>query len=64
MRQTLVIVDDSGESWCLEGDKDNKREENNILPELLSAGWEVVSATAGSGSKDDSAYWLVVLAKK
>jgi len=65
MSQCLVIVSDSGESWALNGDKENAddREKNDLLPRLLSDGWTVASVAPGSGAKDDTSYWLVVLGK-
>lgn len=61
--QCFVIVSDSGESWALNGDSDNENEKNELLPELLQAGWKVQSVTPGSGAKDDTSYWLVLLSK-
>ena len=64
-QQCFVIVSDSGESWALTGDalaKDGDGD-NDLLPGLLSSGWQVVSVTPGSGAKDDTSYWLVLLAK-
>ena len=62
-RQCLIIVSDSGESWALAGDSENKSKEgeNDLLPRLLVDGWQVQSVTPGSGAKDDSSYWLVLL---
>ncbi len=62
MSQVCVIVSDSGESWALNGD-DRGDEENRLLPALLAEGWNVASVTPGSGAKDDTSYWLVVLGK-
>lgn len=61
--QRLVIVSDSGESWALNGDEEFKDKvgENDLLPRLLADGWQVQSVTAGSGAKDDSSYWLVLV---
>lgn len=65
MAQCLVLISDSGESWALNGDQPNAddSEKNDLLPRLLEQGWTVASVTAGSGSKDDTSYWLAVLAK-
>lgn len=68
-RNCFVLVSDAGESWALEGDQANANETlndsgtNALLPKLLADGWSVVSTTAGSGAKDDSSYWLVLLTK-
>lgn len=61
--QRLIIVSDAGESWALSGDEDHADESNAILPRLLNEGWRVASVTPGSGAKDDTSYWLVVLGK-
>lgn len=63
--QCLVIVSDSGESWALNGDQSNadKDDKNELLPRLLSKGWNVESITPGSGAKDDTSYWLVLLSQ-
>lgn len=61
--QCCVIVSDSGESWALNGDTKNSDEKNELLPRLLSDGWAVHSVTPGSGAKDDTSYWLVLMAK-
>lgn len=65
MAQCLVLVSDSGESWALNGDTENddESEKNDLLPQLLKQGWSVQTVTSGSGSKDDTSYWLVLLAK-
>lgn len=68
MTQRLVIVSDSGESWLLGGDPDEAKmassgEEQHVMPKLLKAGWAAKSMTPGSGTKDDSSYWLVLLEK-
>ena len=64
-KQCLVIVSDSGESWALSGDTNNKDSdgEQDLLPRLLDDGWQVQSVTPGSGAKDDSSYWMVLLSK-
>lgn len=64
-KQCLIIVSDSGESWALNGDDDNGDSDGNqdVLPGLLADGWQVSSVTPGSGAKDDSSYWMVLLAK-
>ena len=63
-KQCFVIVSDSGESWALNGDDDNDKDENHeLLPTLLKDGWQVQSVTPGSGAKDDTSYWLVLLTK-
>ncbi len=60
--QRFVIISDSGESWVAKGDEDFEDDEDNeVLPNLLEEGWKVISVTAGSGSKDDTSYWLVLL---
>ena len=63
--QCLVIVSDSGESWALNGDKANedKNENNELLPQLLAKDWKVDSVTPGSGAKDDTSYWLVLMSQ-
>ena len=61
--QCFVIVSDNGESWALNGDSENVNEENELLPKLLKEGWYVHSVTPGSGAKDDTSYWLVLLLK-
>ena len=63
--QCLVIVSDSGESWALNGDDANVDKDDNheLMPRLLSKGWHVESVTPGSGAKDDTSYWLVLLSK-
>lgn len=63
--QCFVIVSDSGESWALNGDPANVDEngDHELLPQLLADGWKVVSVTPGSGAKDDTSYWLVLLSK-
>lgn len=63
IKQCVAIVSDNGESWALNGDGDHASKENDVLPSLINDGWRIVSATAGSGSKDDTSYWLVVLQK-
>ena len=72
-KQRAVIVNDTGSSWLLAGDPDEEThpyEEGDdgegcqhALPALLEEGWTVVSMNGGSGSKDDAAYWLVILQK-
>ena len=62
-KNCCVLVSDSGESWALNGDEDHEDDENKVLPRLLGNGWLVTSVTAGSGSKDDTSYWLVCLVK-
>lgn len=61
--QCFVLVSDNGESWALEGDQSNSDENTSLLPQLLGDGWTVASVTSGSGSKDDTSYWLVLLTK-
>jgi len=63
--QCFVIVSDSGESWALNGDDANndKDGENDLLPRLLADGWQALTVTPGSGAKDDTSYWLVLLTK-
>ena len=68
MTQRFVVVSDNGESWVLGGDADDgkytsKKDEQQALPQLLGEGWTSKSVTPGSGTKDDSSYWLVVLEK-
>ena len=65
MAHCCVLVSDSGESWPLQGDPQNSSdsESNDLLPRLLEDGWAIDSVTAGSGSKDDTSYWLVALRK-
>jgi len=64
-KQCLVIVSDSGESWALNGDHANvdKDGDNELLPRLLADDWKVESITPGSGAKDDTSYWMVLLVK-
>lgn len=61
----FVIVSDSGESWALNGDQANvdKDGDHELLPRLLAKGWTVDSVTPGSGAKDDTSYWLVLLSQ-
>ena len=61
--QCLVIVSDSGESWSLNGDEKNSDDKNELLPRLLNDGWAVRSVTAGSGAKDETSYWMVLMEK-
>ena len=61
--QCFVIVSDSGESWALNGDEENSDDKNELLPRLLKNGWEVQSVTPGSGAKDDTSYWMVLMTK-
>jgi hypothetical protein len=61
--QCFVIVSDSGESWALNGDNQNADDKNELLPSLLADGWKVESVTPGSGAKDDTSYWLVLVTK-
>lgn len=71
--QRAVIVNDTGSSWLLAGDPDEEtypyeEGENgdgcqHALAALLNEGWSVSSVNGGSGSKDDAAYWLVILKK-
>ena len=64
-KQRIVIVSDSGESWAAKGDADfEDDQENEVLPNLLEQGWHVSSVTTGSGSKDDTSYWLVLLTRE
>jgi hypothetical protein len=68
MAQRFVVVSDNGESWVLGGDPDDGKftsgkGDQHALPELLNDGWSSKSVTAGSGTKDDSSYWLVLLEK-
>lgn len=67
MAQRFVVVSDNGESWLLGGDPDEKKyaknDEQHALPGLLEDGWVSKSVTPGSGTKDDSSYWLVVVEK-
>lgn len=62
-KQCFVIVSDAGESWALSGDDHDNDGDNDLLPQLLSDGWSAISVTPGSGAKDDSSYWLVLLTK-
>ncbi len=62
-KQCFVIVSDNGESWALNGDEENGEEENNALPQMIQQGWTPQSVTPGSGSKDDTSYWMVWLTK-
>lgn len=61
--QCFVIVSDAGESWALNGAEHDSDGENDLLPRLLKNGWTTHSVTPGSGAKDDSSYWLVLLIK-
>lgn len=68
MSQRFVVVSDNGESWLLGGDPEEAKfassnDDQHALPALLKDGWVSKSVTAGSGTKDDSSYWLVVLEK-
>ena len=68
MAQRFVVVSDNGESWVLGGDPDDGnftsgKDEQHALPALLQDGWSSTSITPGSGTKDDSSYWLVLLEK-
>ncbi len=66
-KQRFVIVSDSGDSWVLGGDPDDGKytdgDDQHAMPALLKDGWQPKSMTAGSGSKDESSYWLVLLEK-
>lgn len=61
--QCFVIVSDSGESWALNGDTKNESDSNDLLPRLLADGWATHSVTPGSGAKDDTSYWMVLMVK-
>ncbi|MEM6954069.1 MAG: hypothetical protein AAF411_25985 [Myxococcota bacterium] len=66
MAERFVVVSDNGESWVLGGDPDEgkhatKQDEQHAMPALLADGWSVSSVTPGSGTKDDSSYWLVLV---
>jgi hypothetical protein len=68
MAQRFVVVSDNGESWVLGGDPDDGRftsgkDDQHALPQLLKDGWSSKTVTPGSGTKDDSSYWLVLLEK-
>ena len=62
-KQCFVLVSDNGESWALNGDDKHDDDQNEVLPRMLNDGWQSVSVTAESGSKDDTSYWLVCLVK-
>ncbi len=68
MAQRFVVVSDNGESWVLDGDPDegeltSGKDDQQALPQLLKAGWSSKMVTPGSGTKDESSYWLVLLEK-
>lgn len=68
MTQRFVVVSDNGESWLLGGDPDERKmsskgDDQQAMPKLLKEGWTTKSVTPGSGTKDDSSYWLVLLEK-
>jgi hypothetical protein len=68
MAQRFVVVSDNGESWVLGGDPDDGKftsgkDDQYALPQLLKDGWSSKMVTPGSGTKDDSSYWLVLLEK-
>jgi hypothetical protein len=68
MAQRFVVVSDNGESWVLGGDPDDGeftsgKDDQHALPQLLKDGWSSKMVTPGSGTKDDSSYWLVLLEK-
>ena len=68
MAQRFVVVSDNGESWVLSGDPDEGTftsggDDQHALPQLLKDGWSSKMVTPGSGTKDDSSYWLVLLEK-
>ncbi len=68
MGQRFVVVSDNGESWLLGGDPGEgkfttDKDEQHALPQLLKDGWSPKLVTPGSGTKDDSSYWLVLLEK-
>lgn len=68
MAQRFVVVSDNGESWLLGGDPDEAKfssgnDDQHALPQLLEEGWSSKMVTPGSGTKDDSSYWLVLLEK-
>ncbi len=68
MAQRFVVVSDNGESWVLDGDPDEDKlgsgdDDQAALPQLLEDGWSSKTVTPGSGTKDDSSYWLVLLEK-
>ena len=69
MAQRFVVVSDNGESWVLGGDPDDGefasgKDDQHALPQLLKDGWSSKMVTPGSGTKDDSSYWLVLLEKE
>lgn len=61
--QCFVIVSDAGESWALNGDDGHEDKDNKIMPKLLADGWKAIDMKAGSGAKDDTSYWMVLLEK-
>jgi len=68
MAQRFVVVSDNGESWVLGGDPDegkftHRNDDQHALPQLLKDGWSSKMVTPGSGTKDESSYWLVLLEK-
>lgn len=63
MSQCFVIVSDAGESWALNGDKEHADDDNSILPKMLADGWKARDMKPGSGAKDDTSYWMVLLEK-
>ena len=68
MTERFVVVADNGESWVLGGDPDDGtvgcgEDTPHALPQLLKDGWSSKTVTPGSGTKDDSSYWLVLLEK-
>lgn len=68
MAQRFVVVSDNGESWVLGGDPNDGeftsgKDDQHALPQLLEDGWTSKTVTPGSGTKDDSSYWLVLLEK-
>ena len=68
MAQRFVVVSDNGESWVLGGDPEDEKfgsgtDDPHVLPQLLDDGWLSKTVTPGSGTKDDSSYWLVLLEK-
>ena len=56
-------MSDAGESWALNGDNKNGDEDNSVLPRMLSDGWKAIDMRPGSGAKDDTSYWMVLLEK-
>ena len=46
-----------------DGEFSSGKDDQHALPQLLKDGWSSKMVAPGSGTKDDSSYWLVLLEK-